>query len=180
MIKDRLIYCRDAACCRVDAASEERPGMLLPQTVEYALRAMAYLATQPEGTAVRARDLAAHTGVPAHYLSKILRRLVITGLLTSQKGHGGGFQLAYPAGEITVGEVLSGADYSPNENRCAFGWGQCDPERPCPLHPVWSRLNGAFAAWSEETTLDDVGEWVPFRADGGRRRSRTRRKGTRS
>ena len=54
--------------------------MLLPQTAEYALRAMAWLATIPQDEPVRARDLSQATGIPPHYLSKVLRRLVLADL----------------------------------------------------------------------------------------------------
>ncbi|MBW2295571.1 MAG: Rrf2 family transcriptional regulator, partial [Deltaproteobacteria bacterium] len=68
--------------------------MVLSQTAEYALRAMAWLATAPTREPVRAKDLSVATGIPSHYLSKVMRRLVLAGLLISQKGQGGGFLLA--------------------------------------------------------------------------------------
>ena len=57
--------------------------MLFSQTGEYALRAMASLAISGSRASVPARDLSEQTGIPAHYLSKILRRLVLAGLLES-------------------------------------------------------------------------------------------------
>jgi len=68
--------------------------MLLSQTAEYALRAMAWLATVSGDEPVRAVDLSSATGIPTHYLSKVLRRLVLANLLESQKGQGGGFSLS--------------------------------------------------------------------------------------
>lgn len=130
--------------------------MHLPQTVEYALRAMTYIANLPEGQAVRARDLSAVTGVPAHYLSKLLRRLVVAGLLESQKGHGGGFVLAMPPRFIRFLDVMMAADFRPDPAHCAFGWGACRPSQPCPLHPAWNSLNEALCNWAAQTTLADV------------------------
>lgn len=130
--------------------------MHLPQTVEYALRAMTYIANLPEGHAVRARDLSTVTGVPSHYLSKLLRRLVVAGLLDSQKGHGGGFVLAMPARFIRFLDVMMAADFRPDPTHCAFGWGSCRPTQPCPLHPAWSTLNEALCSWAATTTLADV------------------------
>ncbi|RME73840.1 MAG: Rrf2 family transcriptional regulator [Planctomycetota bacterium] len=156
------------------AGRHRRAAMLLPQTAEYALRAMAYLASQPPETAVRARDLSEATGVPQHYLAKILRKLVLRELLTSQKGHGGGFRLARPASEIRLAEVLAAVDFTPRRHRCAFGWGECDAEHPCPLHPMWERLDAAYAQWAEQTTLADAGAWKPYAESRphGRRRAR--------
>ncbi len=130
--------------------------MFLPQTAEYALRAMSCLAAAPPGEGVRAVDLSAQSGVPPAYLSKILRRLVLAGLLTSRKGHHGGFALARPPASITFADILAAADAGPDAGRCAFGWSQCDPGAPCPLHPAWSGLQGSFVEWSSATTLADV------------------------
>lgn len=130
--------------------------MQLTQTAEYALRAMAHLAVLQDGGAVRARDLAAASGIPAHYVSKLLRRLVVAGLLESRKGHGGGFALARPPEDIRVVDILEAVDYPVELDRCAFGWGTCDVDAPCPLHAVWSELKEAFGRWAENSTLADI------------------------
>lgn len=130
--------------------------MLLSQTAEYALRAMAWLATAPEGEPVRAKDLSTATGIPSHYLSKVMRRLVLAGLLVSQKGQGGGFLLSKRPNEIPFVDILSAVDAFPTEGRCAFGWGECDELRPCPLHGSWSRLNEMLEEWAQGTTLAEI------------------------
>lgn len=130
--------------------------MVLSQTAEYAIRAMAAIATLPPGTKIRATELARGTGIPAPYLSKILRRLVLAGLLLSQKGQRGGFSLARPAADIPFIEILEAIDALPSDGRCAFGWGDCDQHRPCPLHGPWSRLSGQIAEWAKGTTLEEV------------------------
>lgn len=129
---------------------------MLSQTAVYSLRAMTCLALQEPGAGVRAKDLAELTGVPTPYLSKILRRLVIEGLLDSRKGHGGGFVLARPAEQITFADILHAADAVPEKGQCAFGWGLCDESEPCPLHASWSRLQDAFHGWTTSTTLAEA------------------------
>ena len=130
--------------------------MLLSQTAEYALRAMAWLAFERPETPVRARDLSEGTGIPLHYLSKILRRLVLAGLLDSQKGQGGGFSLARAPEEIRFEDILMAVDAYPEQGRCAFGWGACSELEPCPLHSSWSRLSDAVHYWAAATTLETV------------------------
>lgn len=129
----------------------------LSQTAEYALRAMAWFAIHAPDGSVRARDLSQATGIPAHYLSKILRRLVIGGVLESQKGQGGGFRLARPPQEIRFRDILAAVDAFPERERCAFGWGACDASRPCPLHDSWFPMSRAFDEWASSTTLAQVG-----------------------
>jgi DNA-binding IscR family transcriptional regulator len=53
--------------------------MRLSQTAEYALRVLAYMATLPDNSPLRTRDIYEVTGIPPYYLSKIMRRLVTAG-----------------------------------------------------------------------------------------------------
>ena len=130
--------------------------MVLSQTAEYALRAAAWLAVHPDETPIRSRDLSERTAIPAPYLAKILRRLVVAGVLESRKGVGGGFGLARAPSEIPFVEVLAAVDAYPTENLCVFGWGACNASDPCPLHPAWVQMSDAFSAWATTTTLADV------------------------
>ncbi len=132
--------------------------MFISQTAEYAIRAMSALAILPAGKKIRAADLGRAAGIPAPYLSKILRRLVLADLLVSQKGQGGGFSLARPAAAIPFIEILDAIDAFPTEGRCAFGWGDCDQLRPCPLHNSWSRLSTRLREWANDSNLAEVAE----------------------
>ena len=146
----------------------------LTQTAEYALRAMAWIASRSPTQPVRARDLSASTQIPAQYLSKILRRLVLAGVLESRKGRGGGFTLSRSPDRILFREILQAVDAYPREDRCAFGWGACDPTRPCPLHDSWSRMSAAFRDWAATTTFAQVQD-VPIPRSARRRRRVTRK-----
>ena len=132
--------------------------MLLSQTAEYALRAMSCLALQPDGAPISSRQLSAHTAIPGHYLSKVMRRLVVAELVDSQRGHGGGFRLAKPPGAIRFLDILEAVDYRAELGRCAFGMGQCDPDNPCPLHDSWSEMVSRFESWARTTSLQSITE----------------------
>lgn len=131
--------------------------MVFSQTAEYALRAMARLATLPPGTSVRARDLSLTTGIPADYVSKVLRRMVRAGLLDSQKGHGGGFRLVRPASEILFLDILRAMDEPIDSDRCVYGQGACGSSEPCLLHGAFAPLKAAIHEWASTTTLAAVG-----------------------
>lgn len=139
----------------------ERAETHLPATAEYALRAMAYLAGLPPGASARATDLEAVIGTSAPYLAKVLRKLVVAGLLVSQKGHHGGFALARPPAAVRFLDVLEAVGHRPDPTRCAFGWGECDPAAPCPLHDAWTELTASFRHWATSTTLASVGSLDP-------------------
>ena len=126
------------------------------RTAEYALRAMANLAHQRQDRPMPAKALSKATGIPQHYLSKIMKKLVEAGLVRSRKGHGGGFSLAKPKKEIPYLDILVASGYEAHPNRCVFGWGECNNEAPCPLHDSWVDLNEAFKEWAMKKTLIDV------------------------
>ena len=132
--------------------------MILNRTALYALRAMATLSRLAPGASMRAPELAQATETPIHYVSKVMRRLVVSKLVRGQRGHGGGFQLARPPASICLSDVLAAVGTSEAPDACAFGWEACDPQNPCPLHPAWSRLKDAYTKWSEEITLADLPE----------------------
>jgi Rrf2 family protein len=130
--------------------------MFVSQTAVYAIRSMSALSALPEGVKIRATDLGKATGIPGPYLSKILRRLVLADLLVSQKGQGGGFSLARPAEDIPFIDILNAIDAFPAVDQCAFGWGNCDQLRPCPLHNSWSRLSDRLREWAKDSNLAEV------------------------
>lgn len=130
--------------------------MYLSRTAEYALRTAACLSRQTGDGRVRAKDLAPLVGVPLPYLSKILRRLTAAGLLTSQKGHHGGFALAMAPEKVRFVDVLRAVDFEPTADHCLFGWENCDANNPCPLHPEWAELKEQIEEWARSRTLADV------------------------
>jgi Rrf2 family protein len=73
----------------------------------YSVLAAAELArSYGDGEAVRVRDLSARTGVPQGFLVQILQSLRRAGLVDSVRGARGGYRLAAPPGEISVGRIL--------------------------------------------------------------------------
>lgn len=105
---------------------------MLSQTAEYALRAMVALATRT-GEARTTQEIAQASRVPLDYLSKVLNSLVRAGIVSGQRGRGGGFQAVRPAGEITVLEVVSAVDPLRRIRSCPLGL-QAHGENLCPLH----------------------------------------------
>src|SRR3954467_8405742 len=76
--------------------------MRVSAKVDYALRAMAELAAAPPGLTT-AEQLASAQHIPPKFLESILAQLRSGGLIASQRGAEGGYQLARPPGEILAG-----------------------------------------------------------------------------
>lgn len=91
---------------RLAAAATPRSSLMnVGRRVDYALRALTYLAAQDDERVVTRTEVQVQQAVPPHFLSKILRRLVAAGVLESVPGAHGGFRLGRPAELITVREV---------------------------------------------------------------------------
>jgi len=126
---------------------------MFSQTVEYALRALMYLASL-DGTPVTSERIAAQTRVPPGYLSKVMRDLVLAGLVASFRGPNGGFVLARRADQITVLDAVNAVDPIRRILKCPLS----DPGHAnlCPLH---RSLDDALAHLEETfraTTLAGV------------------------
>jgi len=127
---------------------------MLSQTAEYALRAMVTLA-QIGPRAQTAHQIAARTRVPFDYLSKILNLLARAGLVTAQRGRGGGFQAARPAGQVSVFQIVDAVDPIKRILTCPLGLA-AHGSNLCPLH---RKLDDAARATEEafhETTLASI------------------------
>jgi Rrf2 family protein len=74
--------------------------------VDYALRAVAQVAAEGDAGPVKAEHIAQAQDIPLRFLLGILRELAQAQLLRSHRGTEGGYQLARPAREITLAEVM--------------------------------------------------------------------------
>ena len=117
---------------------------------------MTGLVNSKDSKPVNSKDLAKMTGVPSHYLSKIMRKMVEAGFVKSQKGHGGGFVLKFDPEELRIMDVLNASGFDMEDQPCVFGWEKCDNDDPCPLHPVWKKLKDRFKDWACNTTFEDI------------------------
>lgn len=106
---------------------------------DYAVRAMLGLArAHPAGKPVSIEKLASEHGIPAKYLPQILLELKSQQLVKSVRGAEGGYLLARPPMEISLGDVL----------RCIHGAvfdspALTDPGCAPELRAAWERLQTA-------------------------------------
>jgi Rrf2 family protein len=128
---------------------------MLSATSEYALRALAYLAAQPAGTALLGRDLAKAADVPANYLSKILLTLRNADLVDTTRGLTGGYRLHKSAEEIFLIDVVElFDDVSRSKPVCFLRHEKaCSSETPCQAHDLWRDVQSRYLGFLLSTPL---------------------------
>jgi len=131
---------------------------MLSTTSEYALRALAHLARQPNGDAVLGRDLAHAAEIPANYLSKVLLTLRNAGLVDTTRGSGGGYRLRRPATEIYLIDVVElFEEISREKPTCFLGRTKpCSDSTPCTAHKAWRDLQAAYLGFLVSTPLSMI------------------------
>ena len=116
---------------------------------DYAARAVLGLSRHyHKGLPRRIEDLALEQSIPANYLVQILLELKSRSIVRSLRGKEGGYLLARPPREVTLGDVLR-CVHGPVLDTPALSDPQCPPE----LKNAWSKL---------QRSLQDTAESINF------------------
>ena len=119
---------------------------------DYAARAVLGLARHyPVGVALRVEDVASEQGVPANYLVQILIELKAQGIVRSVRGKEGGYLLARPPAEITLGDVLRAVHGQVFDTPALT-----DPDCPPELRRAWQRLQQTLQVAAEGITFQQL------------------------
>jgi Rrf2 family protein len=138
--------------------------MRLSKRGEYGLRAMITLAEPagdgPSPVMLQIKDISQRERISPKFLEQILLTLKNAGLLHSRMGVGGGYYLARPASEITLGQIFRVLDGPVAPIRCvsqmAYEPCGCPDEETCGLRLAMSDVRNAIAGILDNTSLEDI------------------------
>jgi Rrf2 family protein len=82
----------------------------LTSKTAYGVQALYDMAFHAGGGPVQAREVSRRQQIPLRYLEQILQDLRRAGLVAGKRGPGGGYLLARPPGEVSLGEVVTALD----------------------------------------------------------------------
>jgi Rrf2 family protein len=116
---------------------------------EYALQAIFDLAAQRPGEPVRIADIAHRQKIPHKFLELILAGLKQGGFVESRRGAEGGYLLARPADQLTVGEVLRFVEGP-------AGKGRSRRKGETPFTDMWQQVDQAISGVVDRTTFADL------------------------
>jgi Rrf2 family protein len=135
---------------------------------EYAIRAMLDLALHHRPGApglVPIQDVARRQAIPQRYLEQVLLLLKRAGLLGSRRGSSGGYRLARPPEQITVGDILRAIEGGLTPLEVA---GRRARDAGRDLAELWEEVAEAVAKVLDRTTLHELAERAAARRSPGR------------
>lgn len=133
--------------------------MKLTTRGRYGLRALIDLAVHEEEGAVSTQSIAQRQQISESYLEQLIRSMKKAGLVDSVRGAGGGYHLARPASEISVGDILRALEGNIDAVSCpALGdmKAGCAGADWCVTKYVWKRINDAISDAVDSIMLDQL------------------------
>ena len=126
--------------------------MRLSTKGRYSVTAMMDLAIHDKAGPVTLADISQCQGISLSYLEQLFAKLRKGGLVKGVRGPGGGYRLARPASEISIGEIISVVDESVDVTRCG-GKADCDNGEACLTHELWTELSKRLYEFLDNITL---------------------------
>jgi Rrf2 family iron-sulfur cluster assembly transcriptional regulator len=130
---------------------------MFSKACEYAIKAMIYLAVcQHENRRAGIREIAESIASPEAFTAKILQQLVRSRLLSSVKGPHGGFELAKPADQTMMIQVVEAIDGDGMFVNCVLGLDECSGSNPCPVHHKMLAIRDHLTGMLSVTSVGEI------------------------
>lgn len=129
--------------------------MRLSVQTDLALRVLIYLGVHSE-TRVRVQDIAHAYAVSHNHLTKVVQQLQRSGYLITQRGKGGGIELAQSIEQINIGKVVRDFESSTYLVECFAPTNQCVIVSACKLKAAFADAYEAFLSALDEHHLADL------------------------
>ena len=133
---------------------------MLTMKGKYGLKAMVHLAGCKPGQPELVTNIATQNSISKKFLDAILSELRVAGLVVSKKGKGGGYALAKPPTDISVGEIIRVLDGPLAPIDCASQkfyrpCADCNEER-CTVRRMMLEVRNAIARVLDNRSLAEM------------------------
>jgi Rrf2 family iron-sulfur cluster assembly transcriptional regulator len=133
--------------------------MNVGRRVDYAVRALSFLAGQPPEKIVSRADIEKSQDIPSFYLSKIMKDLVAGGLVRSHIGSKGGFTLAKLATSISIKDVYETVERPLVLMDCLErGTDYCSYCSVCTQRSIWEQAQTVLAEFLGKISINDIAD----------------------
>ena len=130
--------------------------MQITRQADYAMRAVAYLATLGTDRRAATSQIAEDQRIPPSFLAKIVSQLSVAGLLQTSRGARGGVSLARSPDDISFLEVVEAIDGPILLNECVADGSSCTFGETCALRPVFCDAQADLVNRLESTSFGSV------------------------
>ena len=110
--------------------------MKITRETDHATKCVLFLSRSPNQL-IPVNEIAKKNDIPRSFLAKILQKLTKAGIVTSQQGNQGGFQLLRSPQEISLYDIFVTIQGEPHVNGCVVDHKFCNRVNFCSVHPVW-------------------------------------------
>jgi FeS assembly SUF system regulator len=137
----------------------------LTKLSDYGIVLLTYFARTGAKQSLTARDLAFASGVPLPTVSKLLKSLQRSGLLSSHRGVKGGYALSRDPALISIADIIRAIEGPIAVTECTGAEKDlCDIELGCPVRSNWQRINAAVSEALGQLTLAEMTKPQPGRS----------------
>jgi Rrf2 family iron-sulfur cluster assembly transcriptional regulator len=126
--------------------------MRLTTKGRFAVTAMLDLALNESGRPVTLTTISERQDISLSYLEQLFSRLRKNGLVKSVRGPGGGYRMALDPKDVSVSDIIRAVDEQIDATQCG-GNENCQDERRCMTHDLWTALNYKILEYLESVTL---------------------------
>ncbi|MCM8763017.1 MAG: Rrf2 family transcriptional regulator [Candidatus Omnitrophica bacterium] len=126
---------------------------------DYALKAVLDLALHYGQGVVSIHDMAKRLDIPFKFLEQVLLELKQAGFVDSKRGIKGGYFLANPPRQITIGSVVRFIDGPLEPIACAnlkTNYKGCRDINTCLLRGIWIEVTQAISDIIDKITFQDI------------------------
>ncbi len=127
----------------------------ISKLTDYGTVLLAHLAAERDAVC-SAAEVASSTGIAPPTVSKLLKSLGRSGLVTSTRGANGGYKLARDPGEISAADIIDALEGPVSITECSASDSQCEHEGVCSVGGAWQRVNVAIRRALEDVSLSDL------------------------
>lgn len=122
----------------------------------YAVQAMVDLSTQPSNFPVPLSNISLRQDISLNYLEQLFLKLRKAKLVKSVRGPGGGYLLAKPPLEISIGEIFEAVDENIVLSDCLDVATSCSKTQKCITQLLWSRVTESLKKTLYSITLEEA------------------------
>ncbi len=128
--------------------------ILISRRLDYALRAIIFLANQPQDDVITISQIAKNIKVSEIFLAKIFQQLAKKGIIESQRGKTGGVRFINKNSSVL--DIINIIDPKFRFNECLNAEGNCFLQGSCPMHKILKEFQEEFFAKLEGTKIKNL------------------------